>query len=404
MFDKILNQIIKINAIESNDFKILSENLDIINPKNNYYDEINDSKLLNNLLNIFLKRKNLSGIEKRIIGCDGSTTKNSMNLFSRNNYSNCIYIKKSIECATVWKNVDLSKQAIGSIKDISHLMYLLISKEKDIDLIKEGCEIFNVFVPFIDEKDLWKESPPNIKSLPHVYKKICKNMFYDIESSKIIPSHSKINNIKDLHKYLKKIRLSDDNEKNKKLWEKYSIFFYGLIKVTIFTIKEIFNYAMEFSNIDYKVKLENNVDENLKNLEKLLIFNLGKYIRIKKSKIKNGNGFIENQDDSLKHPKSQHKKKLIRINGGYESITTLINFKDNKLLISLVDSDILYNKDNTIDRLSNFIYGNFNVKSISNNENNNKSIKVNTNNIINRINTEESNPIYRWFYTERYYC
>ena len=76
--------------------------------------------------------------------------------------------------------------------------------------------------------------------------------------------------------------------------------------------------------------------ENLKNLEQLLVHNLSKYIRIKKSKMKDGNGFVEDQDDSLKDPKDHHSKKIIRINGGYESISTLMNFKKEKLLYLFV--------------------------------------------------------------------
>ena len=101
MFAKIQDQLSKMSSIEANDFRIVTKNskeLHIINPKNNYYDEITDNKLLQNLLNLYLKRKNLSGVERTLLGCDSTTKKTGTNLFSMNKseYSTCKYIKKSL--------------------------------------------------------------------------------------------------------------------------------------------------------------------------------------------------------------------------------------------------------------------------------------------------------------------
>ena len=46
---------------------------------------------------------------------------------------------------------------------------------------------------------------------------------------------------------------------------------YGLIQVTVESIKHIFNEAMEEVDTDYVKKLEKNVNENIKNLNKIII-------------------------------------------------------------------------------------------------------------------------------------
>jgi hypothetical protein len=394
LFDKIKKQLILIKKIENNNFK-KNKSLLIVNPRSERYDKVGDSKLLDNLINIFLRNKDLSIIEKKLLGCNVNKTINKKAvLFNTNNrdYTTCKYLRKSLECATCWRNVDLTKQAIGSVSDIATLMYHLVTtKSKYIDPKDSG--MLDVFAPYMDNQDETNE-PPQIEALFSVFRDVAKNMFYKKESSKISSKSASINDDKTLYDYLNVIKECTDIEKKKRLWEQYAVFMYGLIKVTTHTIKKIFEDAMNNSSIDYKAELETNVDDNLKNLENLLKYNLSKYIRIKSSKMNDNYGFSENQSDDLKNPTNSTSKKMIRINGGYESISTLVNFKDDKLLFSLKTGTKDYNEDITIHRLSNFIYGSFDIKTSNLTE---PSAKININNIFKNINNNskpQSDEIY----------
>lgn len=400
----IQNELVKIQSIGSENLQMINGNspnhLLVKNPIDEKdYNSDKDKELLNAVIDSVLRRQNINTVQDKILGCDPRSDLRIANAlyFNRNNseYHNrrCKYLMSSLNSATCWKKVDLSKHGVGSVDDIAILMFLLVTRKDEfnintdfirIDGEDKKCNIYKMFAPYIKDDDL-KTKPVWIKPLwkQSNDKNNYKNIFINPSdiSGKKIKRYNKITKCEGLYEYLRAIanNINQPEDKKKHSWESYAIFLYGLIKITIESIRHIFNEAMEEVESKYINELNTNVAKTLENLEKLLLSNLSSYIQIKDSASNNNYGFVTNQTDDIV-PKESKKKKYIRINGGYKSIKNMINYKPERLLFSIENScdeadvtanhvdfgpqiykkfctDYCYNIKNSLKRLSKFIYG-----------------------------------------------
>ena len=393
----------------------------------NYVDEGYDSALISDVIRAQLQHMNVNTYQGRSLGCPDDFTGNNTNriLLGRNTreYNECRWLKTSLENAIYWKYIDLSKQGVGNIYSIGVLMYSLITNNSEFTL--DGIDnLGDTFAPFLEDGK--EPSDISIQPLCKQFKTVCKNMFIDKSGKKIKSIGSQIKNCYDIKKYLEAI-LNGSNQIKESLkkhyWESFAIFMYGLIQVTIASLRKIWNDVMDNMNESKIKELDNNINSNLVALKKYLLSNLIEYIKIKPSAMNDNYGFVEGQDDDYENPKPG-KKGMVRLNGGFNSIRNMSNYTVGNFLFTLVNgppcvdrlgtSPLLrcnecYQFKSTLSKLQNIIYGNEktnnrdNISDIQNNlyySNNQKQIFIknlrneNANQIKNTKQFIKTPPIY----------
>ena len=384
IYDEMQKQLSIIVDFQANDLKKNNTgSLLIRSPYSySYFNEGYDSELIDEIINIQLQQMNVNHLQGYLLGCGDLRGRNAhRSLLGRNNYqyTQCTYLKESLENAIYWTHIDLTKQGVGSVKSIAFLMWKLLTEpnEFSLDTVDSLSETFKPFIP----DNLGDIFNINIKPVHMQYKRVCKSMFIKKNGNKV-----KIENIRscsDIVRYLDNILRRDTSteEKKKFKWEKFAIFMYGLIQITIETLRKIWNDIM--NNMPEKLirELDDNINTNLTNLRKYLLRNLSDYIKIKREKINDNYGFVIEQDDDYKNPK-KGKKKMIRINGGFNSIRSVLNFSEGRFLFTLISSTSgiynrctsdpttvftrCYNQQSTLSKLKNFIYKNENISYESN--------------------------------------
>ena len=419
IYEKLQDDLSLIKKFKPNELKNYSNNnllsLKIPNPIEyefyNQYDS-QDKNLLESVINSVLQRENINTVDDKLLGCtpraNGVITTGEY--FNRNNINyigrNCKYLMESLESAISWKNIDLSLHGVGSVEDISILMFLLATREDSFDVNNEyirsngiikKCNIFYLFAPYIKNFNDRETKAIYIEPLSKQYKKICPNMFIEKDGKNIRKLNQNLT-CKHIYNYLKKIHDNyhkTDNEK-KFNWEKFGIFMYGLIKVTIASINKIFSESMDEVTSSTYSNIKDSYNKSIENLEKLLISNLSGYIRIKKDALSHKDGiygFSENNNNSYSNPLIDSKKKsnFIRIIGGFNNIANTVNFTPNRFLFNFKNScnkiigpyglidkyctSDCYDQNITFTKMSNFVYGS-NIIDSNNNSNNRQNIKL----------------------------
>ena len=267
LYENIQNELIKIKKIEAEDLQSINNNthrdLLINNVTDQYsYNEGEDNELIQSIINSVLSRMNINSIERNILGCTktSNNTITSRLYFNKNTktYESCKYLLDSLLSTICWKNIDLSKQGVGSIEDIALLMLFLVTKRTDFDInkeelevdgVKKKCNIYRMFAPYIKNKSDREDKEVYIQPLYKQYKTVCKSMFMKKYGSKISvdKTYTKCDDVQKFLKHIYEKSTNKDSDKNNKKfrWESFAVFMYGLIKVTIRSIRQVFNEAME---------------------------------------------------------------------------------------------------------------------------------------------------------------
>ena len=398
-----------------------------------YFGEGYDSELIDAVIKGQLQHMNVNTHQGLSLGCPDGILGNNANriLLGRNtrDYHTCAWLKASLENAIYWRYIDLSKQGAGNIESIAMLMYKLVINNGDFQLSTVG-NLKDTFAPFIEAGSVREKIgiADNIRIQPlcKQFKTVCKNMFIDKSGKKIKSVGTQMTNCINIKKYLEAITLKFDEPKEslkKHYWESFAIFMYGLIQVTIASLRKIWNDVMDNMS-ESKIKdLDNNINSNLVALRKYLLSNLIEYIKIKPSAMNDNYGFVEGQNDDYENPKPG-KKGMVRLNGGFNSIRNMSNYTLGNFLFTLVDGppcvDVLgrnatgdcsecYQERSTLSKLQNIVYGNektnerVNISNTENNEflsNNNKATliktlrNINSNRITNTGQFIKTPPIY----------
>ena len=218
-YEEIQDELIKIRKIASTNLSLnnnSTNNYCIKNPiQYKSYNQEENTGLLMAIMNSVLSKSDIDSLEKKMFGCPDKKNKSISKkiYFSKNTekYDNCSYLLESLKSTICWKNIDLSKQGIGNIEDISTLMILLVTQKKAFDINSTGitinkeakkCKIFEMFVPFMKDEHT-KDKEIFIQPLHKQYKAISKKMFIKQQGKKVVSEE--IRDCSDVYKFLKNI-------------------------------------------------------------------------------------------------------------------------------------------------------------------------------------------------------
>ena len=132
IYDEMQKQLSIIVDFQANDLKKNNTgSLLIRSPYSySYFNEGYDSELIN----IQLQQMNVNHLQGYLLGCGDLRGRNAhRSLLGRNNYqyTQCTYLKESLENAIYWTHIDLTKQGVGSVKSIAVLMWKLLTEPNE---------------------------------------------------------------------------------------------------------------------------------------------------------------------------------------------------------------------------------------------------------------------------------